>query len=117
MLKEFYVEHFSASANEKYERPDSSFASYFLTFPEGGQIEIMQAPDVSTRPYDRHDRVVGLTHMTIAVPTRSDVDAMFQRLKDIGCAIEKAPRQTGDGFYECAVIDPDGNIIEIVSET
>ncbi len=35
-LKEFYINHFSATDNEKYERPDGSFASYFLSFPGGG---------------------------------------------------------------------------------
>ena len=115
-LKNFYVEHFSAVANEKYQRPDGSFASYFLTFNGGGQLEIMQTPDVNPRPYDRDDRVVGLAHMAIAVPTRNDVDDMYQRLKEAGCLVEKPPRQTGDGFYECAIFDPDGNIIEIVEE-
>ena len=115
-LKDFYVRNFSAVANGKYERPDASFASYFLTFPGGGQLEIMQAPDVCPRPYDRDDRVVGLTHLAYSIPTPSDVDAMYQRLIDAGCPIEKAPRQTGDGYYECAIFDPDGNIIEIVAE-
>ncbi len=115
-LKDFYIEYFSAIPDEKYERPDGSFVSYFLIFPGGGQLEIMQAPDVCPRPYDRDDRVVGLTHLAISVPTRGDVDEMYQRLQGADCHIEKAPRQTGDGFYECAIFDPDGNIIEIVAE-
>lgn len=115
-LKEFYIENFSAAASEKYERADGSFKSYFLTFPGGGQLEIMQTPDVNPRPYDRDDRVVGYTHLAIGVASRQQVDEMYQKLKRIGCHIEKAPRQTGDGYYECAIFDPDGNIIEIVAE-
>lgn len=115
-LKNFYVEHFAAISNEKYERPDGSFASYFLEFPRGGQLEIMQTPNITSRPYDQYDRVVGLTHMAIGVQTRRDVDEMYQKLQRAGCQVEKAPRQTGDGYYECAIFDPDGNIIEIVSE-
>ncbi len=76
----------------------------------------MQAPNVHPRPYDRQNRVIGLTHVAIAVPTRSDVDEMYHRLMDAGCSIEKPPRQTGDGYFECAIFDPDGNIIEIVAE-
>ncbi len=75
----------------------------------------MQTPDVKPRPYDHFDRVVGLTHLAIGVPTRENVDKMYQKLKAAGCQIEKAPRQTGDGNYECAIFDPDGNIIEIVA--
>jgi lactoylglutathione lyase len=115
-LKDFYVDNFSALANDKYERPDGSFASYFLSFPEGGQLEIMQAPDIVPRPYRLDERVVGLAHVAIAVPTRRDVDEMFQKLQAAGCPVEKAPRQTGDGYYECAIFDPDGNIIEIAAE-
>ena len=116
-LKEFYVQNFDATANEKYQRPDGSFASYFLTFPGGGQLEIMQAPELNPRPYDRDEQVVGYAHMAVAVPRRGDVDAMYQKLIETGCPVEKAPRQTGDGFYECAIFDPDGNIIEIVAES
>jgi lactoylglutathione lyase len=115
-LKDFYVKYFSAVPNQKYERPDGSFASYFLTFPGGGQLEIMQTPDVAPRPYDRDDRVIGLTHLAIGVASRDVVDIMFAKVQKAGCQIEKAPRQTGDGYYECAIFDPDGNIIEIVAD-
>lgn len=115
-LKYFYVKHFSAISDEKYERANGSFASYFLTFPGGGQLEIMQTPDVNPRPYDLDDRVVGLAHLAVGVPSRDAVDKMFSQLKQAGCQTEKAPRQTGDGYYECAIFDPDGNIIEIVAD-
>ena len=115
-LKDFYSEQFSAAANEKYERPDGSYASYFLTFPGGGQLEIMQAPDVGPRPYAPEEKVVSLAHLAIGVLSRQAVDKMFQTLQEAGCRIEKAPRQTGDGYYECAIFDPDGNIIEIVTD-
>lgn len=45
---------------------------------------------------------------------RKDVDEIFQKLQQSGCKVEKAPRQTGDGYCECAIFDPDGNIIEIM---
>ena len=76
----------------------------------------MQTPDVAPRPYDQDDRVVGLTHLAIGVSSRDAVDSMFAKLHKAGCQIEKAPRQTGDGYYECAIFDPDGNIIEIVAD-
>ena len=79
-LKDFYMENFSATANEKYERPDGSFASYFLTFSGGGKLEVMQIPDVNARPYQWDEQVVGYTHISVALPTRNDVDAMYLKL-------------------------------------
>ena len=38
---------------------------------------------------------------------------MSERLREDGFRILDGPRQTGDGYYECAFLDPDGNRIEI----
>jgi lactoylglutathione lyase len=34
-------------------------------------------------------------------------------LEDSGFTVASNPRETGDGYYESVVLDPDGNRIEI----
>jgi lactoylglutathione lyase len=41
------------------------------------------------------------------------VDALTKRLQDAWCALLNGPRQTGDGYYESMVADPEGNRIVI----
>lgn len=112
-LKGFYEKYFGGCAGARYVNPELSFASYFLTFPEGAKLEIMQVPDVVPRPYDHSARVTGLTHLAFAVNSKDEVDALTRVLQNDGYQMEKMPRMTGDGFYESAVFDPDGNIVEI----
>jgi lactoylglutathione lyase len=38
---------------------------------------------------------------------------MAEQLREDGFRILDGPRRTGDGYYECAFLDPDGNRIEI----
>lgn len=38
---------------------------------------------------------------------------MAQRFKEDGFDILSAPRITGDGYYEFAITDPEGNYVEI----
>ncbi|QRK10816.1 GrpB family protein [Archangium violaceum] len=45
--------------------------------------------------------------------SREAVDAMAERFRRQGLPEVDGPRQTGDGYYECVVLDPDGNRIEI----
>ena len=112
-LKAFYVKYFEATAGEKYVNPRKNFASYFLTFQGETTLELMHMPDVQPRPYNRSDKPTGLTHIAFALDTKEEVDKLTHRLQDDGYDIEKAPRMTGDGFYESAVFDPENNIIEI----
>ncbi len=42
-----------------------------------------------------------------------DVVGEYERLKKIGIKISKPPRETGDGYLEMELTDPDGNVIEI----
>jgi catechol 2,3-dioxygenase-like lactoylglutathione lyase family enzyme len=73
----------------------------------------MQMPDVRPRPCAKDFMGVGLTHFAFDVESKGDVDVLAERLQADGYELEKLPRATGDGFYECAVYDPDGNIVEI----
>lgn len=42
---------------------------------------------------------------------------MAKRLKEDGLTILSKPRTTGDGYYECAIADPEGNYVEITAGT
>lgn len=112
-LKAFYVKYFGAIAGEKYVNPRKNFTSYFLSFQGETTLELMHMPDVQPRPYDRLDKPTGLTHIAFALDSKEEVDSLTQRLQYDGYEIEKAPRMTGDGFYESAIFDPDDNIVEI----
>jgi len=45
--------------------------------------------------------------------TREEVDTMAKKAHDFGCPIILEPHQTGDGYYEACVLDPEGNRVEI----
>lgn len=115
-LKAFYVKYFGATAGEKYVNPRKNFASYFLSFQGETTLELMQAPEIQPRPYDRLDKPTGLTHIAFVVESKAEVDALTHRLQQDGYDIATLPRMTGDGFYESAVFDPENNIIEITCQ-
>ncbi len=40
---------------------------------------------------------------------------MIELFRENGYTVLGEPRTTGDGFYEGAIADPDGNIVEIIA--
>ena len=113
-LLAFYVRYFGASANARYESTNQpGFMSYFLSFPDGGvRLELMAAPGLGQRP---HGDVVGYAHLAVSVGTRDAVDGLAARLRSDGVRVLSGPRETGDGYYEALVADPDGNLVEITA--
>ncbi|PID57434.1 hypothetical protein CSB45_07395 [candidate division KSB3 bacterium] len=112
-LKDFYVRYFKATAGEKYVNPDKGFASYFMTFQGETTLELMSSTNLHARAEDKSVYVVGLAHLAFGLEDEKAVDEQIRRLQQDGYALISAPRRTGDGYYESAVLDPDGNIIEI----
>jgi lactoylglutathione lyase len=108
----FYEAHFGATAGPVYRSARTAgFTSRFLTFPGGGpRLEVMHLP-----PLDAPRAGIGYAHLALGVGDRSDVDALVARLDAAGVSIASAPRQTGDGYYEAVVLDPDGNPVEITT--
>lgn len=112
LLRTFYMRYFNMSCNDKYVNPKKNFSSYFLSFDDGGaRIEMMNIPGKDA-PASRGD-LKGLAHFAISVGCKENVDDMAQRLRKDGYTILSDPRTTGDGYYECAVADPEGNYVEI----
>lgn len=115
LLRRFYMYYFHLTCNDKYVNPKKNFSSYFLSFENGEtRIEIMNIPDKDA-PVSRGD-LKGLAHFAISVGSREDVDNMAKRFKKDGIKILSNPRITGDGYYECAIADPEGNYVEITTE-
>lgn len=112
LLRDFYMRYFNMSCNEMYFNPNKNFRSYFLSFDDGGaRIELMNIRGKDA-PASRGD-LKGLAHFAISVGNKANVDNMANRLSADGYRILSNPRTTGDGCYECAVADPEGNCLEI----
>lgn len=110
-VRSFYVDALGGRSGPAYSNPRTGFRSYFVTFGEGARVELMSRADVA--PADRTRLATGYAHVALSVGSREAVDAMVAALEAGGAAIESRPRQTGDGYYEAVVLDPEGNRIEI----
>ncbi len=114
LLREFYTKYFGMRCNDKYVNTKRHFSSYFLSFEdEKTRIEIMNIPNMES-PTSRGN-LKGLAHIAISVGSKEVVNSLTERLRKDGYAILSEPRTTGDGYYESAVSDPEGNYVEIVN--
>ncbi|GAB4026608.1 VOC family protein [Spirosoma koreense] len=112
-MRSFYMSYFAASSGEKYVNPTKSFTAYFLLFgPQKTRLELMHRPDISDSPLPR-GFAKGLAHFAISVGGKDKVDQLTERLRADGYSIASEPRTTGDGYYESAILDPEGNYVEI----
>ena len=111
LLRDFYTTYFDGRAGEKYENPAKGFESYFVTFADGVSLELMRRTDV-TAPDAAQQR--GRAHVACGCGSRAEVDRRPERLRAAGHPGRRDPRPTGDGYYESAVGDPDGNLVELV---
>jgi len=109
-LKAFYVKYFCAKSNQKYQNK-SGFSSYFLKFPTGARLELMTHTELTDG--EMKERAVGISHIAFSVNSKGDVDALTERIVRDCYTLLSPPRNTGDGYYESCIADPDGNRIEI----
>jgi lactoylglutathione lyase len=108
----FYERYFGAAIGAPYENPRKGFRSRFLALGEGARLELMTRTDVtSPAPPD----ALGLAHVAIVVGDEAAVDGLAARLRADGHAVVDGPRRTGDGYYECVALDPEGNRVEIAA--
>lgn len=109
--KHFFEKYFDAKAGEKYHNPRKSFQSYLLSFDDGATLEIMTKPGLNSMT----DRInnYGYAHISLSVGSKEKVDGLTQRLISDGYFHLDGPRTTGDGYYESAILDAEGNVIEI----
>jgi len=111
--KRFYETYFSARAGAKYVNSKKAFASYFLTFDSGAQLEIMHRPDIAACSAGAEAETLGYAHLAISVGSEATVDALTDRIASDGHQVLDGPRHTGDGCYESVILDPEGNRVEI----
>lgn len=112
-MKEFYVEFFGGKPGTKYVNLKTGFESYFIVFDSGARLEIMRKPSIPANPNSAEEQYTGYIHIAISVGNRRGVDELTLQLQDRGYRVVSHPRETGDGYYESCVLDPDGNRIEI----
>ena len=110
--KNFFLKYFECSVNEKYINPGKQFSSYFITFEGGARIELMNRSDIKK---ERRGETPGIAHFAVDAGSREKVDKMTAIFEDDGHRVVSGPRVTGDGYYESVVLDPEGNIIELLS--
>lgn len=112
-LKAFYQTYFQAKSGDKYINPATQFESYFLSFSLGPRLELMYRPSIPASRNDPATQFTGYIHLAFSTGSEDQVDALTARLQEDGYEVVDGPRRTGDGYYESAVLDPDGNRIEI----
>jgi lactoylglutathione lyase len=112
-LRQFYEVYFEARSNAKYTNLEKGFSSYFLSFNSGARLEIMQMSSVPVTANDPYLQSTGLIHIGISVGSVEKVDYLTAKLAENGYEILDGPRETGDGYYESTVLDPENNRIEV----
>lgn len=110
--KSFYVRYFNGKSNELYFNPKKNFKSYFISFDDGAQLELMHKPEIPSQNNRENERM-GLIHFAMSVGSKEKVDMLTKQIRTDGFNVIGEPRTTGDGYYESVVLDPEGNQIEI----
>lgn len=112
-LKDFYVTYFNGTSNEKYVNRVKGFESYLISFEQGSALlEIMCRKDI-TKSNPLPNACIGLAHLSFSVGSKETVLELTEKLRKEGYTVVGEPRTTGDGFFESAILDRDGNCIEI----
>lgn len=109
--RDFFAEFFGAVSNELYHNKATGLRTYFLTFPDGGKIEIMTRPGLDACSSSPHAH--GLNHIAVGTGSKTEADSLTERMRKAGYTIISGPRTTGDGYYESCVEGFEGCLIEI----
>ncbi len=64
---------------------------------------------------DVDEQYLGFIHLAMSTGSREGVNQLTNQLRAAGYRVVSEPRQTGDGYYESCVLDPDGNRVEITA--
>ena len=113
LLRGFYETYFCAHSNNKYINPEKKYSSYFLSFESGARLEIMQMDSVLENDCDILKNYYGMAHIAFSFGSKEKVDEVTSALQRDGYTVLGGPRNTGDGYYESAVLDPENNRLEI----
>lgn len=107
-LVEFYKTHFNGKVLSQHESGD--FRCIFIRICSSITLEIMTR--ISLHDFIAGERT-GYSHFSIEVSSKDEVNKLTDYFIEQKIPLQKNKEQYDDGFYESAVLDPDGNIIEI----
>lgn len=111
--RRFFTEYFEALANEGYHNPKTGLKSYFLSFQDGAQLEIMTRPDLAE--HEKQIMHTDYTHLAFKAGSKEKVDQLTEKLARDGYTVISGPRTTGDGYYESCILGPENNQVEIIA--
>jgi lactoylglutathione lyase len=113
-MKKFYEKFFDAKPGEIYTNPAKKFTSCFLSFANGDcRLELMHDSYIEELSPKNDRKLTGYAHIAFSVGSKELVNIKTEKLRSAGYVVVSEPRQTGDGYYESVVLDPDGNYLEI----
>jgi len=114
IMKFFYEKYFNCYSNEKYHNQNKQFESYFLNFKNGARLELMKMPQIPENMNSYIEQYIGINHIAIKMISKEEVNKLTEKIKNDGYIIISEPRETGDGYFESCILDPENNRIEIV---
>ena len=112
--REFYVRYFNGISNDKYINPTKKFESYFISFESGPTLELMRRESLADGFHDINE-LLGITHIAFTLGSKEAVISLTETLRTDGIRIVGEPRTSGDGYFESAVLDVEGNRIELLA--
>ena len=114
-MKDFYCRYFNAVAGKKYINAKKKFESYFLSFDDGGRLELVSMTTIPATKTDEYKQFTGLAHFALCTGDEKKVNELTKQLVLDGFELIDGPRWTGDGYYESVILDPEKNRIEITT--
>ena len=109
--RDFFVNYLGGRSNAGYHNTKTGFRSYFISFDGGARLEIMTKPEMNDTVKEVSRTCYA--HIAFSTGSRTQVDALTQRLRADGYQVISGPRTTGDGYYESCIIGIEDNQIEI----
>ena len=98
-----------ATVGPLYRNERTGFSSRFLTWPGGSaRLEVMTRADVA----EAGQVSLGWAHVALSLGSEQAVD---EAARSLAAQVIDGPRRTGDGYYECVVLDPEGNRVELTA--
>jgi catechol 2,3-dioxygenase-like lactoylglutathione lyase family enzyme len=98
---------------------DEGRSRWSLEYADGALFEIEVRPPAARATSERHVRYTpGIDHLAFHADSRSDVDALHQKLVSAGYPVAEPPREYdyAPGYYAVAFEDPSGIRLEVVHD-
>ena len=71
--------------------------------------------DSITDAFNETNEHLGITHIAFSLGSKEAVISLTETLRKDGYRIVGEPRTSGDGYFESAILDPEGNRIELLA--